>query len=329
MSAPDALLDAPPLDDDRPTRPKTRVTAADRAFRTLATMAASVSLLIVVVALVFLVSEARPALESSGVWDFFSTSIWNPTTGHFGVFGLLVGTVIIAVIAMIVAVPLALGMALFINEYAPARLRRPLTSVIDLLAALPSLLFGLWGFFAFKDSLIPVAHWLSGHLSALPVFELTSADATLVGSAFDAGVVVAIMVLPIITSVSRDVMAQVPRDQCEGALALGGTRWGMIRDVVLPFGRSGITGSVLLGFGRALGETIAVALIISLVFEPNYNVLERGAGSVAALIATKFGEAGELERSALVAAGLALFLLTLAVNLLARRIVNRSGRFGS
>ena len=166
-------------------------------------------------------------------------------------------------------------MALFINEYAPARLRLVLTSVIDLLAALPSLLFGIWGFFALQKAQVPGAQWLANHLSALPIF---SSDAepgrTLAQSSFVAGIVVAIMILPIITSVSRDVMAQVPREQCEGALALGGTRWGMIRDVILPFGRSGIVGAALLGFGRALGETIAVALIISLVFKANFHILE-------------------------------------------------------
>ena len=130
--------------------------------------------------------------------------------------------------------------------------------------------------------------------------------------------------MPIVTSVSRDVMAQVPREQCEGALALGGTRWGMIREVILPFGRNGILGASLLGFGRALGETIAVALIISPVFDANTHILERGAGSIAALIAVRFGEAGQLERSGLIAAGLALFLLTLVVSLVARRIVARS-----
>ncbi len=154
-------------------------------------------------------------------------------------------------------------MALFINEYAPARLRRILTSVIDLLAALPSILFGIWGFKALQGDLVPIAKFLTDHFSALPFFELSSSTASLSQSSFVAGVVVGFMILPIICSVSRDVMAQVPRDQCEGALALGGTRWGMIREVILPYGRNGIVGAALLGFGRALGETIAVALIIS------------------------------------------------------------------
>jgi len=313
----------PPADPDIPRQPRARLTFGDRVFRFLATAATSVSLVIVVLALVFLINGARPALQHAGIINFFTTNLWNPSTGHFGVLGLLVGTIIIATIAMVIAVPLAIGMAIFINEYAPDRVRRVLTSAIDLLAALPSLLFGIWGFFALQDRLVPAARWISAHLSALPVFQV-HADSALVQSSFDAGIVVALMTMPIITSVSRDVMAQCPRDQCEGALALGGTRWGMIRDVVLPFGRSGIVGAALLGFGRALGETIAVALIIAIVFKANFDIFARGAGSIAALIATKFGEAGSLERSALIAAGLALFLLTLAVNLIARRIVGRA-----
>jgi phosphate transport system permease protein len=316
----------PTSHEDTPSRPSRRPTGGDRVFRVLATAATSVSLVIVVLALVFLINGARPALSKTGIISFFTTNLWNPAVGHFGVLGLLVGTIIIATIAMSVAFPLALGMALFINEYAPYRVSRVLTSVVDLLAALPSLLFGAWGFFALQSRLVPTARWFSDHLAALPIFSLSRPDATLAQSSFVAGMVLAIMILPIITSVSRDVMAQVPREQCEGALALGGTRWGMIREVILPFGRSGIVGAALLGFGRALGETIAVALIISISFKANFHVLERGAGSVAALIATKFGEAGTLERSGLVAAGLALFILTLGVNMAARRIVGRSAQ---
>jgi phosphate transport system permease protein len=328
-TAPPAPPPAPPIEqfaDDLPQRPKASVTPADRIFRLAAASAASVSLLIVGLTLVFLIKESRPALQSAGVWNFFSQSVWNPLAGRFGVFGLLVGTIIIATIAMVVAVPLALAMALFINEYAPPLLSRPLTSLIDLLAALPSLLFGYWGFNELQPQLKQVAQWMASHLSAIPIFSLSSDGAVLASSSFVAGIVVGVMIVPIITSVSRDVMAQVPREQCEGALALGGTRWGMIREVILPFGKSGIVGAALLGFGRALGETIAVAIIITLVFQANWHILERGAGSIAALIATKFGEASPLERSGLVAAGLALFIVTFAVNLLARTIVKRSSQ---
>jgi phosphate transport system permease protein len=236
---------------------------------------------------------------------------------------LLEGTLVIAVIALAVGVPLGVSMALFINEYAPSAVRGPLTSVIDLLAALPSILFGMWGRAAFANRLEPVAKFLGDHLSVLPFFRTENA-AQLVQSSFIAGAVVGIMIVPIVASVSRDVMAQAPREQCEGALALGGTRWGMIREVILPFGRSGIVGAALLGFGRALGETIAVALLISPVIVLNGHVLTPGAGSIAGYIAIHFGEANALERSGLVAAGLALFMMTLVVNLVARMVVRRS-----
>ncbi len=314
----------PTADDDRPRQIEQTFTFGDRVFRSLAAGAAAVSLFIIGATAVFLTVRAVPAVRSSGIISFFTSSVWNPTAGKFGVGGLLVGTVVIATVALVVAVPLALGLALFVNEYAPGRVRRILVSAIDLLAALPSLIFAMWGFFALQEPLVGVATWFNEHLDALPFFRLSEQGASLYRSSFITGVVVSFMVLPIITSVSRDVMAQCPRTQCEGALALGGSRWGMIREVILPFGRAGIVGSILLGFGRALGETIAVAIIIALQFEANPYVLEEGGGSIAALIATKFGEARELETSALIAAGLALFLMTLVVNLGARTIVRRS-----
>jgi phosphate transport system permease protein len=318
-----AILDPAAL--DVPRRPVIRRTTGDRVFRALATAAASVSLIIVGLTFIFLVDKARPALKAAGIWDFFTTSVWNPTVGSFGVLGLLLGTMIIAAVALTVGMPLGVAMALFINEYAPARLRRILTAIVDLLAALPSLLFGFWAFKALMGPLTGPAKFLGDHLAVVP-FLAVKPDAPLTQSSFIAGVVVGMMILPIIASISRDVMAQVPREQCEGALALGGTRWGMIRQVILPFARSGIVGAALLGFGRALGETIAVALIIVPVVQVNTHILEQGAGSIAAHIAIRFGEATELERSALVAAGLALFLLTFVVNLIARMIVQRTVR---
>jgi len=313
--------------DDTPVRPETPLRGPDKVFRQLATAAAGVSFVIVGLTIFFLVDGSRAAFRSTGIINFFTRSVWQPSIGKFGAFGLLIGTIIIATIALIVAIPLAVAMALFINEYAPRVIRRPMTSIIDLLAALPSLLFGMWGKFALQDRMVPVAKWLSQHLSFLIFFRLTRPGVSLVESSMIAGFVVGIMIVPIITSVSRDVMAQVPREQCEGALALGGTRWGMIRSVILPFGRSGIVGATLLGFGRALGETIAVTLILaSPVVKSNIHVLQAGAGTIAAQIADEFGTASTLERSALVAAGLALFLLTLVVNLAARSIVKRSSR---
>jgi phosphate transport system permease protein len=308
---------------DVPVTPADHPTVGDRVFRIVATAGAASSLVIVAGFFFYLVNESRPAFAQSGVIDFFTESVWNGSAGEFGVFGLLVGTIIIAVLAITLAVPLAIGMALFVNEYAPPTVARMLTTAIDLLAAIPSLIFGMWGLLALDRQLFPVARWFGDHLVAIPIFRID--DGAQIGrSAFVAGVVVGIMMVPIVTSVSREVMARAPREQCEGALALGGTRWGMIRAVILPFGRSGIIGGALLGFGRALGETIAVVLIIELTTDVNWHVLETGAGSIAALIAAKFGEATELELSGLIAAGLALFLLTFLVNLVARIITRRS-----
>jgi phosphate transport system permease protein len=314
----------PDAGEQQPRVLKHSHTTGDRIYRAVCTAAAGLSLVIIAGTAIFLAAKSWPALQSSGYWDFFTTSVWNPSEERFGVLGLLIGTVIIALIALVVAVPLELGLALFINEYAPGRARKVLVGAVDLLAALPSLIFGMWGLWAFQGPLVGVAKWLNEHLDALPFFRLSEDDAAMTQSSFVAGMVVAIMITPIITAVSRDVMAQCPRNQCEGAMALGGSRWGMIRDVILPFGKGGIVGSVLLGFGRALGETIAIALIVVLSVEANPFVLEEGGGSIAGLIAVKFAEADGVEVSGLIAAGFALFIVTLVVNLAARRIVARS-----
>ena len=308
---------------DRPRSIRPAVPKADRIFRGISAGAASVALLIVGATAFFLVWDARPALGKTGIIPFFTKSVWNASENHYGVGGLLMGTVLIAVIGLMVAVPLGLGLALFVNEYAPARVRTVLVSAIDLLAALPSLVFGMWGLFALQGPLVGIAQWFADHLNVIPFFRSDS-TAALTRSSFVGGIVVGLMILPVLTSVARDVMAQCPRELCEGALGLGGSRWGMIRTVILPFGRSGIVGAILLAFGRALGETIAVTLLVALVFDVNTRVLTQGGGSIAELVAVKFGEARGIETNALVGAGLALFILTLVVNLVARRIVARS-----
>lgn len=317
MSLPlDPTLDLPRTISQQRSRP-------DRIFRGLTLGAASVSLLIIGSTAVFLTLGAIDAIDTTGAKRFFTASEWNASLGHFGVWGLLVGTVLIAAIGLLIAIPLGLGLALFINEYAPVRLRRPLTGSVDLLAAMPSIVFGMWGFFVFQRHIVGVAQFFADHLSAIPFFRVFAGE-SLTRSAFIAGIVVGLMILPIVTSVSRDVMAQAPREQCEGALALGGTRWGMIRSVIFPFARSGIVGAGLLGFGRALGETIAVTIIVSLSYQPNFRVLTEGGGSISQLIVTRFPEAQGIEISGLVAAGLVLFIFTLVVNLIARRIVAKA-----
>ena len=322
---PVAFGDDPSL--DVPIRPADNPTFGDRIFRATCVASASVALVIIAATVIFLFNKSRPALAKTGIWHFFTASVWSAGDGNFGVLGLLLGTVIIAVIALIVAVPFAIGMALFVNEYAPPRIGRMLTAVIDLLAAVPSLIFGMWGFYAFKAHVLPVSRWISDHLVAIPFFRLTNSTGKpdFTGSSLIAGLVVGMMIIPIITSVSRDVMARVPREQCEGAFALGGSRWAMIRDVILPFGKSGIIGATMLGFGRALGETVAVALVLqNISYSANPHVLQHGAGSIAENIFVRFGESSPLELSALVASGVALMILTFGVGFAARRVVART-----
>jgi phosphate transport system permease protein len=256
----------------------------------------------------FLIAKAWPALREAQ-WGFLTETRWNPDGQQFGIASLVLLTFEIAIVALFLAVPVSIGASLFLTEYCPRVLRRPLTSLVDLLAAVPSLIYGLWGLFFLQPRLLPLSNWLSRHLSFIPI-------------------VVALMVLPICTAVMREVFSQAPPGEKEGALALGGTKWGMIRTVVLPFGRGGIIGGSMLGLGRALGETIAVALIISPTFKPTLRILEGAGNSIAATIALRFNESSPFGQSALLGAGLALFVITLIVNALASIVVSRS-RSGS
>jgi phosphate transport system permease protein len=296
---------------------------ADRVFGGVNTAAALTTLLVMGLIAVFLFKQASPALSKAG-GKFFTTFEWSPDEepAIYGIGAMLFGTVVAALIALMVAVPVSFGTALFINEYAPLKLRRMLVTFIDLLAAIPSLIFGLWGLSYFQPKLDGPALWLSRHMSFIPIFKT---KVPIFGSSlFVSGLVLALMIVPIITSVSQAVMSEVPRVFCEAALALGGTKAGMINEVVWPFSRGGLIGASMLGLGRALGETIAVALILSNDFRIPHNVLSPGGASVAGTIALKFPEAGENGRSALIAAGLVLFIVTLLVNVLARAVVARS-----
>ena len=299
-------------------------TRTDRVYRGTALGAGLLTLVILVLIGFFLFLKAWPAFHQMG-FAFFTTQAWPATfgpTSRFGIGALLYWTVVIATIALVFAVPVSIATALFLTEYAPLGIRRPLTSLIDLLAAVPSLIYGLWGFFFLQPRMIGLTSWLSRHLSFIPIFRVSTSNFK--SSAFIAGTVVALMVVPICTSVMREVFSQAPPSEKEGALALGATRWGMIRAVVLPFGVGGIVGGSMLGLGRALGETIAIAIIISPIFVISPHILQSGANSIAAHIALRFGEATGLGLSALMAAGLALFLFTLLVNTLASIIVSRS-----
>lgn len=305
---------------------------ADRVYRRVAASAGFVTLLLMTLIGVFLLYRGSSALRKAGL-SFFTTQSWQPDQGGaFGIGAVLLYTVQIAVVALVIAVPISILTALFITEYAPARIKKPLTTLIDLLAAIPSLIYGLWGLFYLQPRLITLSKWLGDHFRFIPIFRVSGSSPHSLGqfaaSTFVAGVVVSLMVVPLCTSVIREVLSQAPPGEKEAALALGGTKWGMIRDVVLPFGRGGIIGGSMLGLGRALGETIAVTLIISPAFSRNLSILEQGSNSIAALIALKFSESNANGISALMAAGLALFLLTLLVNALASVVVDR-GRSGA
>ena len=303
----------------------------DRVFRGIIRSAGTSVLGIMVAVGLFLGLRAAHAL-SVAKFSFLTTANWAPDAHHFGIAAVLTGTVLIAAVATTVSVPLALGTALFISEIVPAWAKRTLISIIDLMAAVPSVVYGLWGLFFLQGHVIGVARFINTWLSWIPIFKVTGADPSnplapasiYTASTFVAGLVVAMMVMPIQCAIMREGFSQAPPGEREGAYALGATRWGVISTVVMPFGRGAMIGGTMLGLGRALGETIAVYLIISPVFRINWHILETGSNSVSSLIALRYGDASSFGLSALMAAGLALFTLTLIVNFGASAVVARS-----
>lgn len=307
-----------------------RPSGADTAFRRVAYAAGIATVGIMLAVGLFLALRASTALRATG-WSFLTTREWMPEVNKFGVAAVLFGTVTIAITALIVAFPLALGTALLLSEVVVGRARAGLVALVDLMAAVPSIIFGLWGVYFLQANVIPVSQWISKNFSYVPFLRVTGDDGKglsdasfFTSSAFIAGIVVGLMVVPTSTSIMREAFSQAPVGEREGAYALGSTRWGVIRTVVLPFGRGGIVGGTMLGLGRALGETIAVYMIISPVFVINWQVLKSGTNSVSALIALRYGEASSFGLSALMAAGLVLFIVTLIVNFTASSIVARS-----
>ncbi len=303
----------------------------DRVFSGLMLMSGLVVLAIMSAVGLFLAIKSIPALRRTGL-SFFTTSQWQPSTGVFGVAAVIGFTISIAVIAVAIALPISLATSLFITEVAPTWLRSTLVAMVDLMAAVPSVVYGLWGARVMQIHAIGISRWLGTWLGWIPFFDVTGHDpsnplsslSVFSASSFIAGVVVSMMVMPIQCSVMREVFSQVPPGEREGAFALGSTRWGMIRVVSLPFGRGGIIGGTMLGLGRALGETIAVVLIISPRFDFSFNLLEAGSNSVSALIALRFSEASDFDLSALMAAGLTLFAMTLVVNFVASAFIAKS-----
>lgn len=291
--------------------------AGDRIFKGAAVGSGVLILAILVGVAIFLLSEAWPAITASSSELVSGKSLWDYT------YPLIFGTLLAAVIAIIIAVPLAIAVSLFINFYAPRQLSEALSYLVDLLAAIPSIVFGLWGIAVLGPAAVPLLDWLFEHLSWIPFFE--GPPSTTGRTMLVLGFVLGVMILPIISAVTREVFSQTPRVHREAALALGATRWEMIRMTVLPFGRSAIIGGSMLGLGRALGETMAVAIILSIGGGVTWNLISSSNPStIAGNIALQFPESSGVAVNELIATGLALFAITLVVNMAARAVIERA-----
>ncbi|MCW2786812.1 MAG: phosphate transporter permease [Marmoricola sp.] len=287
---------------------------------------------------VFLGVQARPTFRHYG-WSFFTEYRWLPAQDIVGIAAAMVGTIEVAMVALVIAFPLSLLTALFISDWAPAWLKPLMVRLIDMMAAVPGIVFGLWVLVFMQPHATHVAHWISKYFGWIPIFKVHTdvnypiwnqapGYPSYEGSAFIAGIAVSMMIFPMATAVMREVFSEAPAGEKEAALALGATRWSMVRTVVIPFGRSGIIGGTMLALGRALGETISVLLIISEAFKIKWNVLESGTATIAEVIASKSKEATPAQLSALLTAGFVLFLMTLLTNVIAASIVSR-GRSGA
>ena len=318
-----------PLPREITTEPR----RSDKVFRGVVTAGGLSSLLLLGLIALFLGYRGFEVLRQEGLgfithsdWSISTDDAGNVIESHFGLAAMLVGTILCSLIAVVIALPISVFCALFLNFYAPGWLRKIMVTIIDVMAAFPSILFGIWGFLVLMPSVEYWSKLLHKYLGFIPVFDMQVPVFT--RSPFVAGVVLSIMIIPIITSVSREIFSQAPLDRIQAAYALGATRWAMIKAVVIPHGRSGVIGGAMLGLGRAMGETVAVFTVLNIVFQINWEMLLGAGGNVASLIILKFGDASPYEIKALMAAGLILFLLTLIVNALADLIVKSTGKSG-
>ncbi|MCW8375771.1 phosphate ABC transporter permease subunit PstC [Streptomyces justiciae] len=324
------ITDTPPpaaqptaIEQKRAARGATR--PGDRIFLGLSRGSGIFLLVIMAAIAVFLTYRASLAI-SKDHGNFLTTFEWNTNLQEpvFGIAVLAFGTIVSSIVAMAIAVPIAVAIALFLTHYAPRRLSGPIAYVIDLLAAVPSIVYGLWGALVLVPHMNGLFGWLDDYLGWTGIFSWQGGAPR---SMLTVGILLAIMILPIITNVSREVFRQTPRMNEEAALALGATRWEVIRMAVIPFGRSGVISASMLGLGRALGETMAVATVLSPTFDIQASLLDPGGGTFAQNIASKFGEATEFGRDALIASGLVLFVITLLVNGAARAIIARRAEY--
>ncbi len=298
---------------------------ADRAFRWISIGAAALVLLVLAMIALQMAGRTAPVLDRMGL-DFFTSRRWSPADGQFGALPFVWGTIYTATIAIVLAVPVSLFVALFVTQVASPKLRRPIVYVLDLLAVVPSVVYGLWGVLVLAQPLQKLYVRIHEAVDGIPVLESIFGPSPQGRSFMTAGVILAIMITPIITSLAREVIDTTPQSEKEAAYALGATRWEMIRASVLPHSKGGLVGAVMLGLGRAMGETIAAALVIgSSIGQLTFNAFAPG-NSMPAVIANEWGEADELHKSAMIALALLLFAITIIVNLLSSWIVQRSLR---
>jgi phosphate transport system permease protein len=295
---------------------------ADRGFRILASLAGLTVLVILALIAIYTTREAWPWFRTEGLGIFADD--WDPAHHQFGAGGLIYGTLLVAGVAVLFSLPISVGIALFVNDVAPQRIRRPIVYTVDLLAAIPSVVYGLWALFVLAEPLANLFQSLSDATSSIPVLKTVFANPSASGKSFmTAGIIVAIMITPIITSITREVFATVPPVQKEAALALGATRWEMIRGAVFPHSRSGMVAGTMIGLGRAMGETIAIALVVGSSPRITANILGPG-DTLASIIANQFGEASGEHRAALIGCGVVLFVITIVISVAARAVVTRA-----
>ncbi len=301
----------------------------DKVFRAVVTGGGMISLVLLGLIAYFLIFNGFEAIRNAGL-GFLTGFEWEdaiPEIGQdarYGIGAMLFGTIVTGIIAMLFAVPISVGTALFLSYYAPEWLKKPMVIVVDVMAAIPSIVYGLWGFFVFMPHAEYWAKLIHKYLDFIPIFDMPAKVFT--RSPFVAGLVLAIMITPIITAISREVFAQTPPERIQAAYALGATKWAMIKAVVFPYGRGGVVGGAMLGLGRALGETVAVYTVLNLVYDIRIEILLSAGGNVASMIVNKFGEADFVELQALMAAGFVLFVVTLIVNFIANFIINKTAR---
>jgi phosphate transport system permease protein len=321
----------PPTGSRQPRQLSPGLQPSDRIFHTGATVIGWVVLSLTGAIGLFLGYQSIPTLRHYGL-SFFTRVQWLPELDKIGIAAVLVGTFEVALVAMAVSFPMALMFALFITDYAPKRIKSFLISTVDLMAAVPSIIYGLWGFYLLMPHAINLSRWLSQYLGWIPIFHVTGTDPNAAvwqqtrytSSVFIAGLAVSMMTIPLACALMRSVFDQAPIGEREAAMALGGTRLGVARTVVLPFAKGGIIGGTMLALGRALGETAAVLVIISPAYAINPRILEAGTQTISALIAGNFGNATKAQLSALLTAGFVLFVITLVVNSTAAVFIKRS-----